>query len=124
MRGKQGTPNLDLVEPLGRNRRTRQSAVADQGNDLGLARSLLCLLEGFHDRGQLAGCGVGRHTILTIQLALDRALAQAFRTGQDPAEPRFVLSRKSLRVSQTQQVAVRPAGALWRNFILTPTPES
>jgi hypothetical protein len=70
------------------------------------------LLEGFHDRGQLAGRGAGRHTVLTIHLAPDRALAQALRAGQNPAEDRFVLSRRSLRVSQPQQVAVRPAVAL------------
>ena len=99
IRCKPGIPNLDLVEPRSGNRLTRQIAVADQGNDLGLARSLLRLLEGFHDRGQLAGRGAGRHTVLTIYLALDRALAQTFRAGQDPAEDRFVLSRKSLRVS-------------------------
>jgi hypothetical protein len=55
------------------------------------------LLEGFHHRGQLAGRGVGRHTVLTIHLAL----AQAFRAGQNPAEHRFVLSRRSLRVINT-----------------------
>ncbi len=51
-------------EPLSRNRLPRQIAVVDQGNDLGLARSLLHLIEGFHDRGQLAGRGLGRHTVL------------------------------------------------------------
>jgi len=89
---QRGIPNLDLVEPLSRNRLTRQIADVDQGNDLGLARSVLRLLEGFHDLGQPAGRGVGHHTVLTIHLALDRALAQAFRAGQNP-----VLTRSGLR---------------------------
>jgi hypothetical protein len=63
MRCSSGITNLDLVEPLSRNRLTRQIGVVDQGNDLGLARSLLRLLEGFHDFRELAGRGGNRYTV-------------------------------------------------------------
>src|SRR5205823_5759622 len=45
-------------------------------------------------------------------LALHFAFAERFSAGQHPAEDRIVLSRRSLRVSETEQVAVRPAIAL------------
>src|ERR1019366_4942206 len=102
----------DFVQPLGRDCLARQVEVVDQTNDLALARSLLGLLEGFNDLRQLAGRGIGCHTVFAVDLALNRALAQAFSAGQDPAEDGFVLSRRSLRVSQAEQVAVRPAVAL------------
>src|ERR1019366_4289445 len=56
--------------------------------------------------------GIGCHTVFAVDLALNRALAQTFRAGQNPAEDGFVLSRRSLRVRESQQVAVRPTVTL------------
>src|SRR5207247_789113 len=48
----------------------------------------------------------------TANLALHFAFTKRIRAGQHPAEYRVMLWRRSLRVSEAEQVAVRPAIAL------------
>ena len=79
---QQCIPNRDLVQPLGRDGLARQVEVVDQANDLGLARSLLGLLEGCNDLRQLARWGISCHTVFAVNLALNGALAQTFRAPE------------------------------------------
>ena len=77
-----------------------------------LTRSALRPLERFDELRQCADCGILRDAIFTANLALHFAFAERIRAGQHPAEYRVVLWRRSLRVSEAEQVAVRPAIAL------------
>src|SRR5205823_3649163 len=56
--------------------------------------------------------GILRHALFSANLALDLPFAELIRAGQHPAEDRFVFAARRLRVSQAEQVAVRPAVAL------------
>src|SRR5262249_23021525 len=79
---------------------------------------LLCLFEGFDELRQSADRAVLDDTLFAANLALHFAFAEGVRalgsgtSAQHPAENRVMLCRRSLRVSQAEQVAVRPAIAL------------
>src|SRR5439155_14642755 len=71
-----------------------------------------CLLEGFNELWQRARCAILRDAVFAANLALHFAFAEGVCSGQHPAENRIVLSRRSLRMSEAEQVAVRPTIAL------------
>src|SRR5206468_1743860 len=85
---------------------------ANELHDFAGTRCALCLLEGFNELRQCACCAILRDAIFTANLALHFAFTQRVRTGEHPAEHRVMLCRRSLRVSETEQVAVRPTIAL------------
>ena len=109
---EQGFPHRGFVEPLRRDGFTRQVELVNELHDFACVRSALRLLERFDELRQFADCGILRHTVFTANLALHFAFAERIRARQHPAENRFVLSRRSLRVSEAEQVAVRPTIAL------------
>src|SRR5205814_4150884 len=61
---------------------------------------------------KLADRSVFCDAIFTANLALHFAFTELIRAGQHPTEYRVMLCRWSLRVSQAQQVAVRPTVTL------------
>src|SRR5437773_8610067 len=86
--------------------------LGDQFHDFVLARRLLGLLERLDEPRQCADRRILRDTVFTANLALHFAFAERIGAGQHPAEYRVMLCRWSLRVSQAEQVAVRPTVAL------------
>src|SRR5205085_5705565 len=61
---------------------------------------------------QFANRTIPRYTIFTTNLALHFAFTQRVRASQHPAEHRIVLWRRSLRMSEANQIRVRPTIAL------------
>jgi hypothetical protein len=109
---EQGFPHNDFIEPLRWDGFARQVELVDELHDFARAGSALGLLEGFDELRQCADRAILGDTVFTANLALHFAFTQRIRAGQQPAEHRFVLGRRSLWVSEAEQVAVRPTIAL------------
>ena len=64
------------------------------------------------ERWQCADLGIRRHAWFALNAARDRAFAEALGAGENPAEDRFVIPTRGLRMRQAEQVAMRPTIAL------------
>src|SRR6516164_7483334 len=106
---EQGVPHRNVIEPLRGNRFARQIELSDEFYDLAGRRSTLCLFKRLNKLWQFSDGAVLGDAILTADLALHLAFTEGIGTGQHPAEYRVVPGRWRLRVSETEQVGVRPA---------------